>query len=242
MLHDEGVVSDEEIEVVTVARGANEERSGRAVENTENEIEKIIKYKEEEKPHIRHNITDHVHENNRSEADGGSDDDFKILSNDKYNLSNNIIMNKKDDNNDEKDDEVEVEVVRSYSNAPIIPPSSLSSSIPSSSSSSSSSSSRDCAVSESELSSCHCPICNLNISSLSESKRTFHVNGCCIDSSALSSFQKNVSTPKKQSKSSSSHEKNKPSDGKKVKLKSEEGRGEGMKKGRIDNYFYASPT
>lgn len=240
VLHDEGVVSGEETEVAHDVREKNEKRTGRTVENTENETEKIIKYKEEEKSHIRSRQSDHTHENIGGEADGGSDDDFKIISNDNDDLSNSIYKSKKDNNSKEKEDDAEVdaevEVVKSSSNAPIIPSSS------SSFLSSSSSSSRDCAVSESDSTSCHCPICYLNISSLSESKRTFHVNGCCIDSTASTSILKNVSTPKKQSKSSSSHEKNKPSDGKKVKLKSDEGRGEGMKKGRIDNYFYASPT
>ena len=197
-------------------------------DKTGNKIDKDIKDEKEERLHSRSQLIE-------SCADDGSNGDFKIIINDNNNLRDNNIKNKKNNNCEEKADEVEVEVVKHYDDILIIP---------SSSSSSSSSSSKVCGESgsESELSSCYCPICNLNISLFSESRRTFHVNGCCIDSSALSSSLKNASTPKKQSKPSVYEKSKLPSDSKKIKLKVEEGKGEGMKKGRIDNYFYASPT
>ena len=194
-------------------------------DKTGNKIEKDIKDEKEEILHSRS-------ESNRNLdncADDGSDDDFKIIINDGNNLRDNIIKNKENNNCEEKADEVEVEVVKRYGDTLKIPLSS-----------SSSSSSKVCA--ESGSGSCYCPICNLNISLFSESRRTFHVNGCCIDSSTLSSSLKKASTPKKQSKPSVYEKSKPPSDSKKIKLKVEEGKGEGMKKGRIDNYFYASPT
>ena len=202
----------------------------------EDRIGNNIKDEKEEILHPKSQQFNESYRNLDGCADDGSDDDFKIIINDNSNLRDNNFKNKKNNNGEEKADEVEVEVVKHYHDALIIPPSS----------SSASSSSKVCTEPESELSSCHCPICNLNISLFSESRRTFHVNGCCIDSSALSSSLKNVPTPKKQMKPSV-YEKNKPSsENKKIKLRVEEGKGkekgEGMKKGRIDNYFYASPS
>ena len=52
VLHDEGVVSGEETEVAHDVREKNEKRTGRTVENTENETEKIIKYKRSEERRV----------------------------------------------------------------------------------------------------------------------------------------------------------------------------------------------
>ena len=233
---DVGVVSKKELEVVHDFVKTTAKCDKRfLIDRTENKIEKNIK---DEKEKILHSRSQRLNESDRNLdgcADDGSDDDFKIIINDNNNLRENNIKNRKNNNCQEKADEVEVEVMKRSRDTLLIPPSS-------SSASSTSSSIKVCTKPESELSSCHCPICNLNISLFSESRRTFHVNGCCIDSSTLSSSLTNASTPKKQSKTSL-YEKNKPpSDSKKIKLKAEEGKGEGMKKGRIDNYFYASPT